>query len=85
MWGEGGWVCVGGDWEFEVGGGTDCCMGDKKPRGTLIKEQLNLVLKNLALANVCTRAHTHTHTHTHTHCLLQALYYAMNARTRPKH
>lgn len=30
MWGE-GWVCVDGDWEVEVGGGTDCCMGDKQP------------------------------------------------------
>lgn len=47
MWGE-GWVCVGGDWEVEVGGGTDCCRGDKRPDNILIKEQLNKVTYSMA-------------------------------------
>ena len=47
MWGE-GWGCVDGDWEVEVGGGTDCCRGDKQADNILIKEQLNKATYSMA-------------------------------------
>ena len=62
MWGE-AWVCVGGDWEFEVRGGTDCCMGDKQPGSILIKDQLNKVLTMALKFGSSKCVHTHTHTH----------------------